>query len=29
LRGVFRFPIERYADQLLPSQIASKTSAAG
>ena len=29
LRGVFRFPIERYADQLLPSQTASKTSAAG
>ena len=29
LRGVFRFPIERYADQLLPSQSASKTSAAG
>ena len=29
LRGVFRFPIERYADQLLPSQTAAKTSAAG
>lgn len=29
LRGVFRFPIERYADQLLPSQTAPKTSAAG
>ena len=28
LRGVFRFPIERYADQLLPSQRAAKTSAA-
>ena len=27
LRGVFRFPIERYADQLLPSQIAAKTNA--
>jgi TnpA family transposase len=27
LRGVFRFPIERYADQLLPSQSAPKTSA--
>jgi len=27
LRGVFRFPIERYADQLLPSQTAAKTSA--
>ena len=24
LRGVFRFPIERYADQLLPSQTAPK-----
>ncbi|MFM7532112.1 MAG: Tn3 family transposase, partial [Rubrivivax sp.] len=29
LRGVFRFPIERYADQLLLSQTASRTSAAG
>ncbi len=29
LRGVFRFPIERYANQLLPSQTAAKTSAAG
>ena len=29
LRGVFRFPIERYAGQLLPSQSASKTSAVG
>ena len=29
LRGVFRFPIEHYADQLLPSQTAPKTSAAG
>lgn len=29
LRGVFRFPIERYADQLLPSQTAAKTSASG
>ena len=27
LRGVFRFPIERYAEQLLPSQIAAKTNA--
>lgn len=27
LRGVFRFPIERYAAQLLPSQAAAKTSA--
>ncbi|VTU45596.1 Transposase, TnpA family (plasmid) [Variovorax sp. SRS16] len=27
LRGVFRFPIERYADQLLPSQTAAKKSA--
>jgi hypothetical protein len=27
LRGVFRFPLERYADQLLPSQCATKTSA--
>ncbi|HEX7498966.1 MAG TPA: hypothetical protein VF524_01545 [Polyangia bacterium] len=29
LRGVFRFPVERYAGQLLPSQIAAKTSANG
>ena len=29
LRGVFRFPIERYAAQLLPSQTAAKTSATG
>jgi TnpA family transposase len=29
LRGVFRFPIERYADQILPSQSAAKTSAGG
>ena len=28
LRGVFRFPIERYADRILPSQTAAKTSAA-
>jgi TnpA family transposase len=28
LRGVFRFPIDRYAEQLLPSQSAPKTSAA-
>ncbi len=28
LRGVFRFPVERYADRLLPSQTAPKTSAA-
>lgn len=27
LRGVFRFPIERYADKLLPSQTAAKKSA--
>jgi hypothetical protein len=27
LRGVFRFPIERYADQLLPSQTAANKSA--
>jgi Tn3 transposase DDE domain len=27
LRGVFRFPVERYAGQLLPSQTAAKTSA--
>ncbi len=29
LRGVFRFPLERYAGQILPSQIAAKTSARG
>jgi hypothetical protein len=29
LRGVFRFPVERYAGQLLPSQMAAKTSASG
>src|SRR4030095_5094219 len=29
LRGVFRCPIERYADQLLPSQTAAKTSVGG
>jgi hypothetical protein len=29
LRGVFRFPIERYAGQILPSQSASKISAVG
>jgi TnpA family transposase len=29
LRGVFRFPLERYAQQLLPSQTAAKTGAAG
>jgi predicted DNA-binding ribbon-helix-helix protein len=29
LRGVFRFPVERYADQILPSQNAAKTSAVG
>lgn len=28
LRGVFRFPVERYADRLLPSQSAPKTTAA-
>lgn len=27
LRGVFRFPVERYAERLLPSQSAPKTSA--
>lgn len=27
LRGVFRFPLERYAGQLMPSQTAAKTSA--
>ena len=27
LRGVFRFPVERYAGQLMPSQTAPKTSA--
>ncbi|ABM96848.1 putative TnpA family transposase (plasmid) [Methylibium petroleiphilum PM1] len=29
LRGVFRFPLERYAGQILPSQTAVKTGAAG
>lgn len=28
LRGVFRFPVERYADRLLPSKTAPKTTAA-
>jgi hypothetical protein len=28
LRGVFRFPVERYADRLLPSQTVPKTSVA-
>jgi predicted DNA-binding ribbon-helix-helix protein len=27
LRGVFRFPIERYADQILPSRNIAKTAA--
>jgi TnpA family transposase len=27
LRGVFRFPVERYADQILPSAVAEKTRA--
>jgi hypothetical protein len=27
LRGVFRFPLERYAGQILPSIAAAKTSA--
>ena len=27
LRGVFRFPVDRYAAQILPSQTARKTSA--
>jgi len=27
LRGVFRFPVERYAGQLMPSQTAAKTRA--
>ena len=27
LRGVFRFPVERYAAQILPSQIAAKATA--
>jgi hypothetical protein len=25
LRGVFRFPVERYADKILPSVVAEKT----
>jgi hypothetical protein len=29
LRGVFRFPLERYAQQILPSQATAKTSAVG
>ena len=29
LRGVFRFPVERYAAQLLPSQTAGKTRISG
>ena len=29
LRGVFRFPVERYTGQLLPSQTTAKTSASG
>lgn len=29
LRGAFRFPLERYAGQILPSQTAAKTSASG
>jgi Tn3 transposase DDE domain len=29
LRGVFRFPLERYAGQILPSQAAARTSASG
>ncbi len=29
LRGVFRFPVERYAGQLLPSQTTAETSASG
>ena len=29
LRGVFRFPVDRYAAQILPSQMAAKASAAG
>jgi hypothetical protein len=28
LRGVFRFPVERYANRLLPSQTAPKTRTA-
>jgi hypothetical protein len=27
LRGVFRFPVERYAEQILPSAAAGKTRA--
>ena len=26
LRGVFRFPVERYAEQILPSATAEKTT---
>ena len=29
LRGVFRFPVERYADKILPSAGAEQTRAAG
>ena len=29
LRGIFRFPIERYAGKILPSQGAAKAGAAG
>jgi TnpA family transposase len=29
LGGIFRFPVERYAGQLLPSQTTAKTSASG
>lgn len=29
LRGIFCFPLERYAGQIQPSQTAAKTSAAG
>lgn len=28
LRGVFRLPVQRYADRLLPSKTAPRTSAA-
>ena len=29
LRGIFRFPVERYAGQLMPSKTAAETSASG
>ncbi|MGF6971010.1 TnpA family transposase [Paraburkholderia sp. WC7.3g] len=29
LRGIFRFPVERYAGQILPTQRSAKTSAVG